>query len=226
MSPLAPHSSCIFPLFKTKSIWNRRRQINVWWHRRGRPGRLPPLWSHVLCSLACSMVRGEGKHKWKKEGWMSGSKDVRFDLWKDKMIRDQRAGEGWKETGEGWNNVPMGGHMEGEMNGEREKWEKERRGVGGSGGGVGGGAYHGKFCSSDWSAEWEPSSIMYIMDPWEIFIHIKWSSTRKCLAATAHTSIARGGNFNILFCLYFHTVNSHTPLCSSVLLHIVWVKKD
>lgn len=29
-----------------------------------------------------------------KEGRMDGSKDVRFDLWKDEMIRDQRAGEG------------------------------------------------------------------------------------------------------------------------------------
>lgn len=43
--------------------------------------------------------------------------------------------------------------------------KEERRGVGSSRGGVSGGAYHGKFCSSDLSADWEPSSIMYIMEP-------------------------------------------------------------
>lgn len=180
MSPPAPHSSCIFPLFKTKSIWNWRRQINVWWHCRGKPSRLPPHWSHVPRSLH---GMGEGWNKWRKQGRMGESIDVRFDLWKDEMIGDQRAGEGLKGADEGWN-TPMGGHMEGEMNGERDerKWKEEWAAVG-----VGrfGGAYHGKFSSSDWSAEREPSSIMYIMDPWEIFIHIKWSSTRKCLAATA-----------------------------------------
>lgn len=74
------------------------------------------------------------------------------------------------------------------------------RGVGKGGGGV----YHGKFCSFDSSAEREPSYIMYIMDPGEIFIHIKWSSTTRCLAATVQLGIACGGYFNILFCLYFH----------------------
>lgn len=186
---------------------------------QGEAQRAPT--SLVTCSsLAGSVVWGEGWDKWRKEGRMGGSNDVRSDLWKDEMIRDQRAGEGWKGVGEGWNNAPMGGHMEGEVNGERderkrgEEWAAVWAGGGGGGDGGGGGAYHGKFCSSDWSAEREPSSIMYIMDPWEIFIHIKWSSTRKCLAATAQPRIARGGNFNILFCLYLHTVNSHIPLCS------------
>lgn len=140
--------------------------------------------SLVTCSSLARSHCGmeEGWNKWRKEGRMGGSKDVRFDLWKDEMIRDQRAGEGWKGAGEGWNNTPMGGHMEGETNGERDE---RKRGVGSSVGWGWCGANHGKFCSSDWSAEREPSSIMYIMDPWEIFIHIKWSSTRKCLAATA-----------------------------------------
>jgi len=49
---------------------------------------------------------------------------------------------------------------------ERRMREKgERIGVGSSRVMSVGGAYHGKFCSSDLSAEWEPSSIMYIMDP-------------------------------------------------------------
>lgn len=67
-----------------------------------------------------------------------------------------------------------------------------------------GGVYHGKFCSFDWSAERDTSYIMYIMNPEEIFIHIKWSSTTRCLAATVQLGIAWGGYFNILFCLYFH----------------------
>lgn len=41
------------------------------------------------------------------------------------------------------------------------------------GGVMAGGVYHEKLCSFDWSGEREPSYIMYIMDPEEIFIHIK-----------------------------------------------------
>lgn len=47
-----------------------------------------------------------------------------------------------------------------------------------------GGAYHEIFCPSDLSSERKPSSIMNIIDLGEIFIHIKWSSTRKCLSVT------------------------------------------
>lgn len=76
---------------------------------------------------------------------------------------------------------------------------RESEGSGGRQLGVGlvrvGGAYHGKFCSFDWSAEREPSYIMYIMDPGEIFIHIKWSSTTRCLAATVQLGIACGDIF-------------------------------
>lgn len=44
-----------------------------------------------------------------------GSRDVKFDLWKDEMVGDQRAGAGWKGLGAGWNNATNGGHVE-------EKW--------------------------------------------------------------------------------------------------------
>lgn len=93
-----------------------------------------------------------------------------------------------------------------EMRDERKR-EKQWAAVGGGGWigwGEGEGAYHGKFCSFDWSAERESSYIMYIMDPGEIFIHIKWSSITRCLAAAVQLGIACGGYFNILFCLYFH----------------------
>ena len=97
------------------------------------------------------------------------SGDVKFDLWKDEMAGDQRAGAGWKGLGAGWNNAANGEYVE-------EKWMRwgmrESEGSGGRQGGWGGG-YHGKFCSFDWSAEREPSYIMYIMDPEEISIHIK-----------------------------------------------------
>ena len=109
---------------------------------QGEAQRAPT--SLVTCSsLAGSLVWGEGWDKWRKEGRMGGSNDVRSDLWKDEMIRDQRAGEGWKGAGEGWNNAPMGGHMEGEVNGERDERKRGEEWAavwaGGCGGGDGGG---------------------------------------------------------------------------------------
>lgn len=54
--------------------------------------------STVTCSLLSHLllVKGEGRQisEGREGGWMGGSRDVRFDLWKDEMIRDQRAGEG------------------------------------------------------------------------------------------------------------------------------------
>lgn len=49
---------------------------------------------HVL--LACSRHAIGRRVEWAKEGRKDGRKytDVRFDLWRDEMIRDQRAGEG------------------------------------------------------------------------------------------------------------------------------------
>lgn len=91
--------------------------------------------------------------------------------------------------------------MEGEINGFRDE-QRRRREVGSSRGGNSGGAYHEKFCSSDLSAEWEPSSIMNIIDLGEIFIHIKWSSTRKCLSVTCRQKPLWGlFQYSVLFVL-------------------------
>lgn len=64
----------------------------------GRPSGAPT--SQVIC-LTLMVYRGEcgmrKKKKQERKGWMSGSKDVRFDSGRDGMIRVQRAG--WRMKG-------------------------------------------------------------------------------------------------------------------------------
>lgn len=151
-----------------------------------------PAGPHNCCHtvLAGSHPTTQGRVR-ESDGRMKGCKVWLMERW-----------NGWRRKG--WSGMKQ--HYRGRACGREmnEIRDERKRGETVSGRGVRGRTYHGKFFSCDWSAEREPSYIMYIMDPWEIFIHIKWSSTTRCLAATVQLGIACGGHFNILFCLYFH----------------------
>lgn len=186
-----PSHSSSFSSHVLKEINTEPKETNQRAAERGPAG--PHLWSHS----PGSHPRTQGRGRDGRMGRMQGCKVWLMERW-----------NGWRPKG--WSG------MKGTWSRMRQRYKRracgremnEIRDEGKRGGAVGsrgarGSAYHGKFCSCDWSAEREPSYIMYIMDPWEIFIHIKWSSTTRCLDATVQLGIACGGHFNILFCLYF-----------------------
>lgn len=71
---------CFFPCAKGNQYGTEGDKST---HCRERPSRSPHLWSH-----------GTPGHRGGAGKVMEGCRDVKFDLWKDEMVGDQRAGAG------------------------------------------------------------------------------------------------------------------------------------
>lgn len=194
MSHPPPHSSSIFS-HVLKEINTEPKETNQRTAESGPAG--PHVCGHTVLAGSHPRTQGSGRESDGRMGRMQGCKVWLMERWNGWRPKGWSGMKGtWSRMKQRYKRRACGREM-------NEIRDEGKRGEAVGGRGVRGSAYHGKFCSCDWSAEREPSYIMYIMDPWEIFIHIKWSSTTRCLDATVQQGIACGGHFNILFCLYF-----------------------